>query len=363
MKKIDQEQALAVLEMAYQRITADDYTSSSEFNQQISEILYNNHLTYKYILINALLAKATNPEINALCLQVKSPLDGAYDARSLCHKVIVPFERKYFNNGLGSSNEPFLNKPARFPTISRENAVRKGNDQKLLYLLCEFLPQIETQKQAFDALSDAIFFAVSIAKEKDEIFGIQSIKIPAYSDINAIVDSLLSESFEGQTLALAIGGLMHMLAHSLDGETRVDVHIVNQSGASSKEVSDIDVYLDNQLIYAIEAKDKLFTAHDVGHAVGKVSAAGHNRLMFIKGPRAILQNTTEDNLVSEARIIGVYLTFLSLSDFTKMILSIVFPSSIGSFFNGLLEIVKEARLKDETRDFMLEVCRKNNLID
>jgi len=30
--------------------------------------------------------------INALCLQKKSTLSGAYDARIVCHKVVVPFE-------------------------------------------------------------------------------------------------------------------------------------------------------------------------------------------------------------------------------------------------------------------------------
>lgn len=362
MKMIDSNQALEILNKAYQRIMVDGYMPSSRFSRQIHDVLYNNHLTFKYIMTNALLAKATNPEINPLCLQVKSTLDGAYDARSLCHNVLVPFEREKLANALGGSNEPFLNKPARFPNLSNNNAVRRGNDQKLLDLLCSFLPQIETQEEAFDALSDAVFFAVCIAREKAQIFSVQAQRVPDNIEISNIVDSLLSESFEGQTLALVVGGLMRLLAYSLKGDTRVEVHVVNQCGASSKEVSDIDVYLEDQLLYAIEAKDKLFTAQDVDHAVAKVAAVGHNRLMFVKGPRAALQNTTEDNLVSVAAQHGVYLTFMSHSEFTKMILSIVVPSSIGFFFNVLLEIVKEARLKDDTRDFMLEVCRKNNII-
>jgi hypothetical protein len=80
----------------------------------IKVVLQGNHKTYKYILVNGLLAKATNESINALALQAGAPLKGAFDARSLCHNVLVPFERDFLQSALGGSNEPFLNKPARF---------------------------------------------------------------------------------------------------------------------------------------------------------------------------------------------------------------------------------------------------------
>ena len=69
------------------------------------------------------MAKAVNKEIDALSLQAGDESDGAYDARSLCHKVLVPFEREFMPNSLGGSNEPFLNKPARFPRLTPDNAV------------------------------------------------------------------------------------------------------------------------------------------------------------------------------------------------------------------------------------------------
>ena len=47
-------------------------------------------------------------------------LTGAYDARSLCHKVVVGFEKSK-GNLFGLSNEPFVNKPARHPEHDGEN--------------------------------------------------------------------------------------------------------------------------------------------------------------------------------------------------------------------------------------------------
>ena len=104
---------------------ACDYSQcncSSQTKKLIDFVIDNTHLTYKYILFTALLAKASDSSINVLCLQKQSSLIGAYDARSLCHKVIVPFEMQTLHKALGGSNEPFLNKPARFPELSKTNS-------------------------------------------------------------------------------------------------------------------------------------------------------------------------------------------------------------------------------------------------
>ena len=106
---------------------------------KIKEVLKGSHKTYKYVLVNGLLAKATNSNINALALQAGAPIDGAYDARSLCHKVLVPFERDFLQKALGGSNEPFLNKPARFTHLSNDNAVRRGNDKLTLTKLKQMM--------------------------------------------------------------------------------------------------------------------------------------------------------------------------------------------------------------------------------
>src|SRR5690606_31909732 len=115
-------------------------------------------LTYRYILTTGLLAKATDKRVNALTLQAGSNLPGAYDARSLCHKVLVPVERQLLDRGLGGSNEPFLNKPARFTEISSANAVRKGSDAAALKTLHKVLSEIKSDENAFDALAVAIFY-------------------------------------------------------------------------------------------------------------------------------------------------------------------------------------------------------------
>ena len=104
------------------------------------------------MLITALLAKTTNNKVDPIAIQAKADMDGAFDARSLCHKVLVPFEKQFLNNALGGSNEPYLNKPARFKSISLTNAVRAGKDRAILVLLVEILSQVEDSNEASELL-------------------------------------------------------------------------------------------------------------------------------------------------------------------------------------------------------------------
>ena len=133
---VDQRAAEQLLREAI-AIAQDDSReiSATEWDIKIRTIIQGKHLTFRYILVTALLGKATNPSINALALQAGADVEGAYDARSLCHGVVVPLERQLLNSLLGGSNEPFLNKPARFPMISPLNAVRAGKYPcKIIYI-------------------------------------------------------------------------------------------------------------------------------------------------------------------------------------------------------------------------------------
>lgn len=62
-------------------------------------------LTYRYVLPTQLLAKVTDPQLDCRCVQATRGGQGAFDARSLCQKVIVPFDRAN-ESVLGGSGEP-----------------------------------------------------------------------------------------------------------------------------------------------------------------------------------------------------------------------------------------------------------------
>lgn len=206
-----QEKASVILARAYQEalitpVPACSYSSFLDF------VLDNNHLTYKYILFTALLSKASDDSINPLCLQKRSSLSGAYDARSICHKVIVPFEIETLEKALGGSNEPFLNKPARFPELSPSNAVRNGNDRAILNALCIYLPSIQTSSDAYQGLIYFLSRLIHIREQKRASLRFSvpdSVNLP--SKLLYFIECALQESFEGEILTLLVAGGNRML--------------------------------------------------------------------------------------------------------------------------------------------------------
>ncbi len=262
---------------------------SDEIVELLKKVICGSHKTYRYILVTNLLAKATEPKANALCLQAKSSLRGAFDSRSLCHKVVVPFEREYLANALGASNEPYLNKPARFKKLSLRNAVRAGIDREILSTLIQIADMVNKENGAELARKclSACFVLLERTISNNELMNtVNTIVTPDLIDIYTFIARFIEESFEGETCAAVVGAVEKQFYARLKGEYTVVVHKVNESGASSKEIGDIDVYENDKCFYSIEVKDKAFTVYDVEHAFSKMIAAQVKRGSFVYGPRA-----------------------------------------------------------------------------
>src|SRR5690348_6568128 len=53
----------------------------------------NGQKSYRYVLPTQILAKVANPELDCRAFQEGAPIPNAFDARSFCCQVIVPFDR------------------------------------------------------------------------------------------------------------------------------------------------------------------------------------------------------------------------------------------------------------------------------
>lgn len=343
MAYVDEVRARQILTRAVDAAKNPSYTPHSPFAALLEGIVLGSHLTYRYIAVTGLLGKATNSAINALALQAGAPIDGAYDARSLCHGVVVPLERTLLANCLGGSNEPFLNKPARFTHLATTNAVRRGQDERTLRSLISVLSRVSAD-QAFDALCDSLHFAL---KRNAGMAALKPKSEPAcHSQILDFGRRLMQKSVEGQTAAVYFGTLLTCL-FSAQSAAKVLVHPVNQSGASSREICDVDVKLDDRTIIGYEIKDKAFTEHDVEHAARKAGNAGLYSLGVVMGPQAFLSATGHVNAAALAKGVGVSVVFIDLLAAAAMILTLLPTITANDFLKELTSVCAKARVKDE----------------
>ena len=331
----------------------------SKVNDLIDFVLDNTHLTYKYILVTALAAKAADESVNPLALQAGSALSGAYDARSICHGVIVKFEMTELGKALGGSNEPYLNKPARFPELSKSNAVRRGRDQQILHTLCDGLPTLETSSDAYDGLVYAFQKLLAVKDEKETL---TSFDISALNDnaakLYGFMDVLLNENYEGENLTLVIAGLYELYMSGIYEEYVVEVHPVNQSGASSKEVSDLDIYKSGSLFISNELKDKPFTDTDLRHAADKVAAAGKTQMHFIVGRRGNYDHNQIQSCVLEYLSTGFLVNVVPVDQFALTLLNLIEDVDVDRYVKYILRTAIETKFKENTVAFIRRVAQE-----
>ncbi len=346
---IDLSKAEEIFRRASAIALSDQFVPTDENKDSVLSIVSGSHLTYRYILVTALLAKSTNQNVNALSLQAGSTLQGAYDARSVAHGVVVPLERELLTRGLGGSNEPFLNKPARFPEISLNNAVRKGRDANTLKMLHNLLSVInENPEQAFDALCSAIFFASQRHKLLLSGLDVDKSTDNQHHVIVKFSEKFLVNSVEGQSSAILVGAILNIFFDkSTNMKFSVVVHPVNQSGASSKEIADIDVKVEDQIFAVFEIKDKVFTEQDADHAAFKAKSYGLSTITFIMGVNSNPIQSEISRIADKISETGIDVLFIDIVSFIKSLLSLCPNMRMSDLLESMKMHAVAARAKDE----------------
>ncbi|GAB2723226.1 restriction endonuclease, SacI family [Halomonas garicola] len=345
---IDKNLAESILREVIHEVKNSNWQPSGRRSEKIKSVILGTHKTYRYILTNAILAKVANPTCNPLSLQSGAKLNGAFDARSLCHNVIVPIERELLAGRLGESNEPFLNKPARFTELSEENSVRKGRDTFILSQSIAIIQSLRNNREASLALKECIYWIlqrqprelISSVKHKEGHFYPASLAI--------FSQNLTQQSFEGETAAILAGITFNILGDVSKRSLNVITHKVNQSGASSREVSDIDVFENENLVFSAEVKDKEFNFSDVQHAVNKISRTNLDTLIFLKGPNGKLIKDTEESIIHYWLNKGINLHFINVNDFFSSIVAATNGIERHMIIQWAHSHISSAKVKDET---------------
>lgn len=345
MANVDLKTASLILESA---MNEAQYTNDN-IGEFIDSVINGSHITYKYVLVTALLAKSTNEEVYILSLQKGGSTSGHYDARSLCHKVLVPFEKLHLPGCIDNSNEPFLNKPARYVELSVNNAVRPGKDRDLLLQLINILPSIKTSTQAYKYLKHAC----AVMKDRHECYlkkfsvGDSLIDVSEFSQL--VLDyiyKLTDNSIEGQICPLIVAELEKLY---LGPGYKVQPHKVNESGASSNEVGDIDVFDENgNLVNAFEIKDKDFSEHDIMHAINKFRSAHLPSSFFIYGKNVKYDESSIHAILRNIGREGHYCCLISILNYAKMRIADLKCVTLREFVEGLLKFSKAINAKEET---------------
>jgi len=319
----------------------DEIVENAISVEDMNLIFHGSHKTFKYMFLTALLSKHVNNNINALSLQAKWDDPGAYDARNVCHKSIVPIEESHLGLRLGASPEPFVNNPARNKCISLKNKVRSGNDRSLLEHMVRCLTKLNGLSP--EAITHSLYNAVTSILELES-------RIPTHvivenSSISSekvvkLFSDILETSCEGQSCVVVFGAIMKLI-HGIDS---VKCHPVNQAGSSSNEIGDVDFFDDGVISHCAELKDKKYETSHKNHAIRKATNGGCRRIMFVHGPNGqYSQNGDEEH--SNLDVISFNLS----EEWIRNNIQTFSEQRLKHLIACLFETVDEIRGKDDIR--------------
>lgn len=174
-------------------------------------------------------------------MQVSSNLPGAYDARSLCHNVVVSFEKSR-GNLFGLANEPFLNKPARHKEHDKSNPL--GN-QRLAATLHNVLDDAHNASR--EELFQMLVYILRVAKKSaDNINQVNIDTEPNYFHVINFVNNFIAEADGGVRLVAVTGTFLSLL----NQEFNVKVYPPNVPDKFAKTAGDIEIWNEQVLISA-----------------------------------------------------------------------------------------------------------------
>ena len=253
---VDHPQARANLQAAWEKVGGK--LAPPAVLEQIKQILLARDVAFKYMLVTGLLGKLTNPAVHPRALQAQGDLAGAYHARSLCHKVIVRFEKDTKLNLFGRSNEPLVGKPARHPVHDKANKQLKN--KRLAAVLHDVL---EIARCATPAEVEAMLVAADLVANLGHVLD--------------FVQEFLKEGDSCARLVAVTGAFLSLLSESYT----VKVYHSTASDQFAGTAGDIEVYAGKSLYSAYECKHRPLNLDDVRHGIDKSKTKGVPEYCFI----------------------------------------------------------------------------------
>ena len=129
------DEAREILRVEWAKISAlaeakklKDWLSNPKLLEAVNLSTNSPTKTYRYVLPTQVLSKLADSSLDSRCLQASRGGYGAFDARTVAHEVIVPFDQQN-ENVLGGSQEPYVSNPLR---VSEVSAINRGAQKNKL---------------------------------------------------------------------------------------------------------------------------------------------------------------------------------------------------------------------------------------
>lgn len=203
--------------------------------------------TYVAALGTALLARATDAQIDPMSIKATPGAGRAYSARNLCHGVLVPASREYGFDLGATGREPLNNQP--FFRYERIDEMERVRDEAGLRVLLGALRKVGRLKRedAEEALASFIRVRTDVADEKRRT-SLRDVELGVRDAIDAATEFLFEGADGGKRGQALVAGVLDLVFE--------EVRMGRVNDPSRRFVGDVQALVGVQVVLAVEVRQK-----------------------------------------------------------------------------------------------------------
>ena len=246
----------------------------------IRDCLRSKTKSYRYVLPTQLLSKCVDPSLDCRSLQASFQSPGAFDARTIAHDVIVPFDRDN-HQVLGGSPEPYVNNPLRCGSVTRQTLARQKNkaDWKKLTAVLEKVEQANDHQFTGRVFDEVLFEIYNFLDEVKVVYPVPN-RI-SLSDTTRLAETFLETRSGGDRLEAVATALFRVVGSRFRVFDDVKRQKVNVADASSGMVADIECWSKGKIVLMVEVKDRNLTLVQMDSKLGIARSRKINEILFM----------------------------------------------------------------------------------
>jgi hypothetical protein len=312
------------IEAAAARGSLSDVITDPQVIDSVQRCMNSTVKSYRYVLPTQLVAKLADPSLDCRCLQAARGGPGAFDARTVAHKVVVPFDRAN-HSVLGGSPEPYVNNPLRVPEVSP--AFRAPQKDKSTWDdLCCLLDGVEAA--ANTAYTRDLLRQTLLALYRR--LGQTPVTYPAPRRISLeatlhLIDEFLSQRSGGERFECVTAALFQALGDTFGLFQRIERSKVTTADTSAGLLADVQcVDAEGKIVWLVEAKDQELTIRQLQDKLPGIRAKAVAEAFFLTASLpANHELGTVDQLIRHEFISGHNIYTMDLRSFSRVSLALL----------------------------------------
>jgi SacI-like restriction endonuclease len=289
-----------------------DVLDDPKLIQAIKESINSATKTYRYVLPTQVVSKLADPSLDSRSIQAARGKPGSFDARSIAHKVLVPFDQSN-ESVLGGSQEPYINNPVRVPEVSlkyRNPQKDKPGWDRLRFVLdtIENKNDPDFTVRVFQQILTEIYRRLSMVRV---VYGVPR-RVSLKKTVQ-VIQAFLADHSGGDRLMALTSALFTVIGKRFGLYETVKRGNITQSDQAGGMLADLECMTkDGQIAFAVEVKDRQITINQLRAKLRTIREKQVSEIFFVAQGTILNEEAEVQELIDREFAAGqnVYVTDL-----------------------------------------------------